>query len=153
MCVCLPNLKTGILVHAGVGCLDLWSEACVDPSALFKWWPCRDWRAHVPARDSAPGWSWLVGMPTWCFQGKPDILFFNHKISSSIKYTWKCVWVCQLEVSCDTPKGGLWAAPWRLPSRDSYLPWHSRIIILLLWHFLIKNKTFLTWTDKILCLF
>lgn len=100
--------------------------------------------------DSASGWSWLAGMPTWCFQGKPDILFFNRKISSSIKYTWKCVWVCQLEVSCDTPKGSLWVAPWRLFSRDGYLPWHSRIIIRLLWHFLIKNKTFLTWTDKIL---
>lgn len=99
----------------------------------------RDWGAHVCSRGaSAPLWSCLAGVPTWCFQGKPDTFFFlNCNVSGSIKNK-----VC-VHVSCNTLTLELTAKGEDFSGFQHYccMPGHCGISILLLWHFLIKNRT------------
>lgn len=63
-----------------------------------------DGSAHVPAKGVSG-----QECPPGIFKGSQTLFFSNRKILSSIKHTSRCGCACQLQVSWNTPKCGLWA--------------------------------------------
>lgn len=112
-----------------------WSDrAFCGPNPLCEWWVCRDWSTQVPAKGTRLHLVLPCRNTHLAFAREGRHFFLNPKISSSVKYTCKCVCACHLAVSCNMLKCGLWAVRRRLPSsglqHNGYVPWRSGIIIL-----------------------